>query len=148
MSAMSKTRTTKHHTGLIVPVCDTHEVLLLSPEDTDSVLQILHSEALHEPIWLSDSWVLLADTAAYSLRNQPSSGLLREYLLEPRNGVGLVVSADVYSYLVQVAIECDERPWKVSARQNKSGEVDITLISHDARRWNRTVVRRVLEVLR
>jgi hypothetical protein len=146
MSVMSKTRTTKQHTNLIVPVCDTHEVLLLSPEDTDSVLQMLHSEALHEPIWLSDSRVLLADTAAYGLRNQPSSELLREYLLNPRDGVALVVSADVYSYLVQVAIDCDERPWKVSARQNRSWEVDITLISHDARRWNRTTVRRVLEV--
>jgi len=147
MSEMSKTRPTKHHTCLVVPVWDTHEILLLSPEDTDSVLQMLHSEALHESAWLSDSRVLLADTAAYSLRNQPSSESLRKHLLNPRNGVGLVVSADIYSYLVQVSIECDEHPWKVSARQNRSGEVDITLISHDARRLNHTFVRRVLEVL-
>ena len=144
---MSKTRPTKHHTCLVVPVWDTHEILLLSPEDTGIVLQMLHSEALHESVWLSDSRVLLADTAAYSLRNQPSSESLREYLLNPRNGVGLVISADTYGYLVQASIECDEHPWKVSARQNRSGEVDITLISHDARRFERACVRRVLEVL-
>jgi hypothetical protein len=144
---MSQTRPTKHHTCLVVPVWDTHEILLLSPEDTDIVLQMLHSGALHESIWLSDSRVLLADTAAYSLRNRPSSGLLREYLLNPRNGVGLVISADTYGYLVQVSVECNEHPWKVSAGQSRSGEVDITLISHDARRFERTCVRRVLEVL-
>jgi hypothetical protein len=148
MSEMSKTRPTKDPTCLVVPVWDTHEILLLSPKDTDSVLQVLHSEAPHEPIWLSDSRVLLADTAAYSLRNQPSPESLRELLLNPRNGVGLVVSTDVYSYLVQVSVECGEDPWKVSARQNRYGEVDITLISHDARRLNRTFVRRVLRVLK
>jgi hypothetical protein len=109
---------------------------------------MLHSEATHEPTWLSDSRVLLADTAAYSLRNQPSSESLRELLLNPRNGVGLVVSTDIYSYLVQVSVECGEHPWKVSARQNRYGEVGITLISHDARGLNHTSVRRVLRVLK